>query len=286
VITVFDNTPPVITPTNPLITNIPNNGTLEIQCFGQDPEWDLPTFGPGDVSASDNCTGTVVVTFDDVLIDEGNCPVDGYINRYRLRWTATDACGNSSSYTVFLNLIDTIPPVILGVPEDITVNCDEVPEAPTLTAVDECLCACVVELEQDGPHPGCQDGQIITRTWEATDYCGNVTIEQQHITLVDHEGPVLTIEEPSELAGLPDGTLLEFTCNEGGIPDYFDDLSAESVSSPYTCGGLPTITFNENEIISRNCKRFGYIQERSFTWTGVDACGNVTTLTIHSSPDR
>jgi hypothetical protein len=136
-----------------------------------------------------------------------------------LRWTATDACGNSSSYTVFLNLIDTIPPVILGVPEDITVNCDEVPDPPImLTALDECLCACVVEMEQDGPNPGCQDGQIITRTWEATDYCGNVTIAQQHITLVDDEGPVMTIEEPSELAGLPNGTVLEFTCNEGGIP--------------------------------------------------------------------
>ena len=83
-------------------------------------------------------------------------------------------------------------------------NCDEVPDAPTLTATDECLCACVVELQQDGPRPGCQDGQIITRTWEATDYCGNITTEQQHITLVDDEGPVLTIEEPNELQGLPD----------------------------------------------------------------------------------
>jgi ribosomal protein S26 len=33
VITVFDNTPPVITPTNPLLVGVPNNGTLEVQCF-------------------------------------------------------------------------------------------------------------------------------------------------------------------------------------------------------------------------------------------------------------
>jgi hypothetical protein len=282
VITVFDNTPPVITPTNPLLVGVANNGTLEFQCYGQDPEWELPTFGPADIMATDNCTGAVVVNLDDVLIDEGNCSVDGYINRYRLIWTATDACGNSASLTIFLNLVDTIPPVINDVPEDITVNCDEVPEAPTLTATDECLCACVVAMQQDGPHPGCQDGQIITRTWEATDYCGNVTFEQQNITLVDNEGPVLTIEEPNELQGLPDGTVLEYSCNEGGIPSYYDDLNAESVSSPLVCGGLPKISFDENVINSINCERFGYIQERSFTWTGMDACGNVTTLTIYA----
>ncbi len=279
VITVFDNTPPVIAFNNPLLMGIPNNGTLEVQCFGQDPNWDLPSFGPNDVTATDNCSGTVTLTYQNNLVAEGNCPVDGYINRYKLQWTATDVCGNSAVATIFLNLIDTIPPVIQNVPEDITVNCDEVPDAPTLTATDECLCACVVELDQDGPHPGCQDGQIITRTWKATDYCGNVAIEQQHITLVDKTGPILTIEQP-EIYGLPNGTLLEYTCNEGGIPAFFNDLSAESVSSPYVCGGLPTITFETNRIISRNCKRFGYIEERTFTWTGVDACGNTTTLTI------
>ncbi|MDQ3015438.1 MAG: T9SS type A sorting domain-containing protein, partial [Bacteroidota bacterium] len=279
VITVFDNTPPVIVFTDPLLIGVPNGGTIEVQCYGQDPEFDIPTFGPGDVMVTDNCTGNVVVTFTQVLIDEGDCDVDGYINLYRLRWIATDACGNSSSATVFMELVDTIPPVILGVPDDITVSCDEVPVAPILSATDECLCACVMLMSQDGPDPGCQNGQVITRTWKATDDCGNMTIEQQFITLVDNEGPVLTIMQP-EIQGLPNGTLLEYTCNEGGIPEFFDDLSAESVFSPVVCGGAPDIKLDKTIFKTRNCKFFGYIEQRIYTWTGVDQCGNKTTLTI------
>jgi hypothetical protein len=279
-IVVFDNTPPTITFNNPLLEGVPNGGTIEVQCFGQDPNWEPPSFGAGDVTVMDNCAGTVTVAYDETLVDEGDCDVDGYINRYRLTWTATDACGNSSSAFVFVNLVDTIPPVILGVPADITVDCDEIPEPPMLMAVDECLCACVVELIQDGPDPGCQDGQVVVRTWKATDDCGNMTFESQFITLIDDEGPVLELVDPN-VAGLPDGTILDFTCNEGGIPDYFDDLNAESVYSPPVCDGFPNISFNEEiHIADRNCKFFGYIEQRIYTWTGVDACGNDSTHTL------
>lgn len=279
VITVFDNTPPVIEFADVLIDDIPPGGTLEVQCFGQDPEWELPVFDENSVDVTDNCAGNITVTFSQVLIDEGDCEVDGYINRYRLTWNATDACGNSSSAFIFMELIDTIPPVIEGVPADTIVNCDEIPEPPTVFATDECLCACVILFEQSDPAPGCQDGQVITRTWTATDDCGNETVEVQFITLVDEEGPVLEIMLP-ELAGITQDTTFEYTCNEGGIPAFFDELSAEWVSSPVSCGGLPVISFTSNTLTPRNCKFFGYVEQRKYEWIGVDQCGNQTTLSV------
>jgi hypothetical protein len=55
VITVFDNTPPVITPANPHY-RIPNNGTIEARmCYGQDPR----NYQHYPADATDNCTGTV-----------------------------------------------------------------------------------------------------------------------------------------------------------------------------------------------------------------------------------
>lgn len=279
-ITVFDNTAPTIEFNDPLLEGVPNGGTIEVQCFGQDPTWDIPSFEAGDIIATDNCGGPPpIVTFSQDLVDEGDCAVDGYINRYRLRWTATDACGNSSSAQIFMNLVDTIPPVILGVPDDITVSCDEVPEAPILSAQDECLCACVVLMSEDGPDPGCQDGQVITRTWKATDDCGNMTIEVQTITLIDDEAPELTIVHPN-LEGTPNGAILEYTCNEGGIPEFFDDLSAEDIFSPIVCGGAPLIEFDADEFTTRNCKYFGYIEQRIYQWVATDACGNQSTFTI------
>jgi hypothetical protein len=42
VITVFDNTPPVITFSDPLIEGLLNGGTFDVQCFAQDPAWEIP----------------------------------------------------------------------------------------------------------------------------------------------------------------------------------------------------------------------------------------------------
>ncbi len=287
-ITVNDNTPPVVTFTDPLLQGIPNGGTIYVQCEGQDPDWELPTFSAGSVSTSDNCNGTVTVTFQETLQDEGNCAVDGYINLYRQRWIATDACGNSTTAIVYVALVDEVPPVIHGVPADIEVNCDEMPAPPDdIYATDECLCACVIQYSESIPAPGCRDGQVITRSWTATDDCGNVTVAKQLITLIDEKGPELRITQP-EVAGLPDGTILEYTCNEGGIPAFFDHLNVGSVYSTPTCGTAGTVTFDQNIILSNNCEYFGYVEQRTFRWDAIDQCGNHSslTLTVHLIDDE
>ncbi|MBP7239742.1 MAG: T9SS type A sorting domain-containing protein, partial [Saprospiraceae bacterium] len=279
-ITVNDNTAPVITFTDPLLQGVPNGGTIYIQCEGQNPDWELPSFGTGSVSTSDNCNGAVTVTFLETLQDDGNCSVDGYINLYRQRWIATDACGNSTTAIVYVALVDEVPPVIHGVPADIQVNCDEIPAPPDdVYATDECLCACVILFSESNPAPGCRDGQVIVRSWIARDDCGNETIGKQNITLIDDKGPELRITQP-EIAGLPDGTILEYTCNEGGFPAFYDQLNVGSVFSEPSCGTAGTITFDKDIVLSNNCDYFGYIEQRVFRWNAVDQCGNQTSLTL------
>jgi hypothetical protein len=282
-IEVIDNTLPVITPINPLITNVPTGGTIEVQCFGSDPNWDPPVFNEGDVSVTKHCTGgTITTVFNSTLVDEGNCPVDGYINRYRDTWIATDDCGNSSSYIVFVNLTDNIPPILHGIPQNITVNCDEIPAPPlasAITATDECLCACTITFSSTDPAPGCQDGQVIQRKWIATDACGNTTAGIQLITLRDKKGPVMSLDHPS-LPGVSDGSLLEYTCNEGGIPSFFDQLDENSITSDFICSTGGDVTFKETNHEPNNCEFFGYVQQRTFTWTSTDPCGNTSTFTL------
>jgi hypothetical protein len=279
-ITVNDNTAPVVTFTDPLLEGATNGGTIYVQCEGQDPEWELPSFSAASVSATDNCNGNVTISFLETLHDEGDCSVDGYINIYRQRWIATDACGNSTTVIVYVQLVDEVPPVIHGVPADIQVNCDEVPAPPDdIYATDECLCACVILFSESVPAPGCRDGQVITRSWTATDDCGNVTVEKQLITLIDEKGPDIRITQP-EIAGLPDGTILEYTCNEGGIPAFYDHLNVGSVYSEPSCGTAGSITFDTDIILSNNCDHFGYIEQRTFQWVAIDQCGNQTSLTL------
>ncbi len=278
IITVLDDTPPVITFDNPLLET--NGDTLLTQCYGQDPEWEIPGFDEGSIQATDECGGEITITYNKILQDEGDCSVDGYINLYRLTWTATDVCGNSSSVFVLLALVDTIPPVIDGVPDNITVNCDDIPLPPTVYATDECLCACIVLFQEtDLTLSECQNGLVVIRTWTARDRCGNETISTQQITLIDEEGPVLQIIEP-ELIGLTNGSLIEYTCNEGGIPAYFKKLDEQSVLSSSSCGGSASISFTETIDVQSKCEFYGYLEQRKYQWTGTDPCGNSTNLTI------
>ncbi|MBK9105204.1 MAG: DUF3494 domain-containing protein [Saprospiraceae bacterium] len=278
IITVLDTIPPSISFINPLFGV--EGDTMQVQCYGQDPEWDIPSFNAGSVTTTDSCGGEVNLLYSRVLVDEGNCSADGYINLYRLTWTATDVCGNSSSTFIFMALVDTIPPVIHDVPDDITVNCTDVPLPATVYATDECLCACIVLFQEtDRIMQNCQDGLVLIRTWTAVDRCGNQIIDTQRITLIDQEGPALQLME-AELAGISSGTVLEYTCNEGGIPAYYDLLDAESVFSEGSCGGQAVIAFSEHTTMTDNCEFSGYLEQRIYEWTGTDPCGNTTDLTL------
>jgi len=247
VITVLDNTPPELT----FPAGFPIGDTLKVQCYGQDPEWDIPSFDNGDIQATDNCTGPVSVVFNQSLPSEGDC-VDGFINLYRLTWTATDVCGNSVSAFVFLALVDTIPPVIFGVPLDITVNCNEIPDAPDfIYAIDECLCACIVLLDETLPITGCQFGQVIVRTWRATDDCGNQTIATQRITLMDDEAPVIV------------GVLDTACIND---PRLLDVVAIDN------CGG-PTVLVFQDFNTPNPCGDGNAIRR---VYEAYDNCGNVS----------
>ncbi len=276
VITVFDDTPPVIL----LPQGLLNGETIQVQCYGQNPEWIIPEFDSTYVSALDNCSSNVTVQYNLTLISEGTCADDGYIILNEMRWTATDDCGNSSTAFIYLSLVDTIAPVIEGVPEDVSINCNEMPALPSVFATDECLCACVIAFQESGfEELGCQNGRVVTRSWTATDRCGNVTTAVQHITLIDAEGPELKLIQP-ELANLMNGTILEYTCNDGGIPSFFDGLNESSMYSPLACGSLPIITFSQVGQTPRNCESYGYIEERTYEWVAVDLCGNKTSFSI------
>jgi hypothetical protein len=77
-----------------------------------------------------------------------------------------------------------------------------------------------------------------------------------------------------------DGTILEYTCSEGGIPNFFDLLDAESVFSSGECGAAALVTFNVTTDETNNCEFYGYIAQRTYRWTAVDACGNASLMTI------
>src|SRR5690606_24656425 len=105
---------------------------------------------------------------------------------YRLirTWTATDQCGNSSTVTQTITVVDnTAPTFTMSTPADVTVECNAIPAQPDLTATDNCTPSgsiSIVKNERRENIPGaCVNNYRLIRTWTATDLCGNETTVQQ-----------------------------------------------------------------------------------------------------------
>jgi hypothetical protein len=163
-------------------------------------------------------------------------------------WTATDACGNSVSATQVISVIDEIDPVLVGVPANVTVECDNIPAIAVVTATDNCATDLVVEFDTNTDVQDC--GAMIYRTWTVTDYCGNTTTSTQVITVVDTTLP--------ELTDVPADVMVE--CDD--IPAVAD------VNAMDNCDIAPEILFSE-ETVYGDCGATIYR-----TWIATDNCGN------------
>ena len=126
-----------------------------------------------------------------MLLLPGSCAGNYVITR---TWTATDNCGNASTCVQTITVQDITAPVITC-PADITVNCEDpsVPAATgTATATDNCDAAPVITFARCYYTGSCAGNYVITRTWTATDNCGNASTCVQTITVQDITAPVIT----------------------------------------------------------------------------------------------
>ncbi|MEZ4782012.1 MAG: hypothetical protein R2816_10775 [Flavobacteriaceae bacterium] len=146
---------------------------------------------------------------------------------------------------------------------DVTVECDSVPTADTLTANDNCSDATVVfnEVRTDGD---CPSNYVLVRTWTATDECGFETIHTQTITVQDTTAPTMDVEASN----------IEIECdgsgNSGAIQAWLDANGGASASD--NCG---TVTWSNNYGgATSDCA-----DPIEVIFTATDECGNSTSTT-------
>ncbi len=241
IITVQDNTPPVIT--------CPANTTIECS------DSTIPA-NTGTATASDNCDGAPVIAFSDITLG-GGCPQELTITR---TWTATDACGNSTGCVQTISIVDTESPVITC-PANITVQCTDSTAPADLgsaTAVD-CDPNPIIGFSDNVTGGACPQESTITRTWTATDACGNSSTCIQTINVEDSVAPTITC---------PPNVTME--CSAGTDPGDTGTASATD-----NCDSAPNISF-EDLTIAGACPQGINITR---TWIATDACGNSSTCT-------
>ncbi|MBI1225086.1 MAG: hypothetical protein GC192_07585 [Bacteroidetes bacterium] len=114
------------------------------------------------------------------------CGVDQFTYQVCNQTTGCCAMANAT-----INVGDNMPPTLLNVPADLTISCDdEIPIPPVIIAQDACPGIYVsMEETDDQSSMGTCGTYTITRTWSATDLCGNSTSDSQEITVQDNVKP-------------------------------------------------------------------------------------------------
>jgi hypothetical protein len=172
-VTILDNTGPYwdMDPMNKTIACGPNTAQMA-------QAW-LDDAGGGWVY---DCGSDVTVTYSGVPATLAVC------GTVTVTFTATDACHMSTTATATLTIVDQTPPTITNVPANTTISCPQVPVFGTPSANDNCGSATLTHTDAVTGGP-CPLGSMITRTWVATDLCGNTSTSTSRITIVPTSPP-------------------------------------------------------------------------------------------------
>jgi hypothetical protein len=266
-----DTKAPTITP---LFSSPAPNGTMIVECNNADPNWNPFTMGVNDVLVEDDCSN-VQVTFKDELLEEGNCGDCDFLSLWSCTWTATDECGNESSLTIFMKIVDTTPPVPdPNFPTELTVECDNIPPAEIPDAVDACSSVTTTMTESviGDPSTGAYD---IVRSYTFTDASGKASTLDQVVHVVDNTAPILYLRSPM-LRGMTNGDRKQLNCEEKN--QLYSELN--DVLAFDNCDPDPSVSVSRTSDNFLDCEYFGYSYLMTVTYTAVDAQGNVSTTEL------
>lgn len=226
----------------PVLSGVPHDITLE--CGST-----IPFFY---VRANDVCDDKVNVTMEKEPTT-GSCP-DMSIVVYT--WSATDVSGNTGTAVATIVIEDTTPPTLDAIPSlsRVTYECDDIPKPDLVSTTDNCHHDVTVIFSESNTQTDSNDIEYeITRSWTATDRCGNHVDTIQVIVVQDTKAPILTCQHCEELF---------VGCDH--IP------TAAKMTGEDNCDSSVIITFDETRE-DGSCDAM-YVLTRS--WVSVDSSGN------------
>ena len=273
-ITKRDTKAPTIMPKNPLLLGFKSGDTLTVNCKN------LPLLKVEDMTIMDNCDAAPQKQFYDVALQRGNCLRDNFLQVLHCAWKATDACGNTSVFDIFIKVIDNDTPVLVNIPHDtILQNNSTLPSVPTnIFARDNC---------DDNPSIAfieTHNNNITTRKWTATDACGHASFLTQNITqillpahIIDTVPPDITFISIDDVNNIiyAFGTVYDKSCEA----EVF--LKKTNVVVKDNFDKTPVVRFDSTVTVkSTICNAAGYLWTKKYTWTASDSSGNTNSKSI------
>jgi HYR domain len=184
-----------------------------------------------------------------------------------VKWTATDASGNTASADQQVTVIGNTPPVIAA-PMMLVFNtdpgvCAALVNVATPVVTDDIPGSTIAPRRSDGlPLSAAYPRGLTTITWTATDADGATSSATQTVTVNDHENP--SISKPADISTGNDHGLASAMVTVGK-PSAADNCHDVSVDGSRTDGAALTAPYN--------------VGVTTINWTARDAAGNTATTT-------
>ena len=182
-------------------------------------------------------------------------------------WVLTDECGLTDSTTATFTIEDTTLPEFTMVPAGYTAECSDAHPLEMAQATD--ICGVVdITVDADTAYADCSSNYVVTRTFTATDACGNHANAEQVIVIQDTTAPEFTEELPGDVT-------LDCTADDAAVLTATDNCSDVEVifTADTVAGDCP----NRYEITRM--------------WSVEDECGNsnshtqVVTVVDETAPE-
>ncbi|MFY7706557.1 MAG: T9SS type A sorting domain-containing protein [Flavobacteriales bacterium] len=215
---------------------------FEVECG--DDSWEVAV-----VTFTDNCANVeeISVEFTQEFVAQG---CTGY---YVAQWVAEDNCGNITTIDQIITVVDTQDPYFSFVPGNYAAECDQELVYENPIAGDLCSIPAVT-IAVDTVFGDCPNTYVITRTFTATDNCGNTAVETQEISVEDNTAPEFDLENAVYQ--------LSFEC--GDAVEGIEPVATDNCN-------LIEIAVAETLFVDNSCYSSG-----AFIYTATDACGNVS----------
>jgi gliding motility-associated-like protein len=179
--------------------------------------------------------------------------------------TITDAKGCTLTETFEILDGDSVKPVIAPLPETSTINCPAEPVFAQATATDNNVTIASLTFTDSISQGNCDGSYIKTRTWTATDACGNISLPVSQVIIVqDISKPTWTTPIASLNKTLECSDSAALTSVQALFPTASDSCDSDVSDIVKISGAF---------VASANCSNAGTYTN---TWTVKDDCGNIS----------
>ncbi len=230
---------------DPTLMNVPADVSVECDAVPAVPV----------VTGADTCDTSVPVSFTQTQTN-GTCPDEYTLTR---SWTAVDDCANDVTASQFITVDDTTPPTITC-PAHATWECPaDTSVAANGSASAQDNCGTPTVSSSDATQFGCGGALTVTRSWSASDECGNPAACEQFVAVVDTTAPILTVDTTPI-------TVIDVDCSGGEV------VALPAGSANDACDGPIPVTHDA-------LPSFPAGNTTTVTYTAADGCGNSASAT-------